>query len=366
MIKIQIMKTKNEQHITFKSLLEQIKNHLKNIDNAFNLNNYSWILGYQQISDNNNTDSPLLFSPSFLSYKHPYNDKFEYIYVNKCSTLKLLEFPSIEIDNLTVRKVTSFPLAPYKNCNKSIYTYASSDCKKVIHYSSESENFNTNSDECSISPIKPLIKHKKSFRLNIMKNGLTVNYQESIINKRFRIQKIIHGYNVLLSASGEFYPNQLEFPLEITLFEQDYFSKPLHCHGFVNLAKKTQYTSKKGYRIPFIGNIQLIVKNPNSHIIKIFTISYNLHDIPNKMSSFIRQKTYMNIKHEKGEKLLLFMIHLRFLSGSLGNLYLYKDIRIILPHNSLSNLHEQTIGNTDIQIDYFIPDPKYFRPLEYS
>lgn len=60
------------------------------------------------------------------------------------------------------------------------------------------------------------------------------------------------------------------------------------------------------------------------------------------------------------------MIHLRFLSSNAGNLYLFNDVRLIIPHNSSSNIHDPSFESNDIQIEYSIPNPKYFKHLEYN
>lgn len=241
-------------------------------------------------------NSPLLYYSPLKFNRHSYKKNIEPLDNINFSSLEILEFPVFEIDDTTVLKITSYPQLHYKSTATNIFSDISS--KKFF----DSEKYLSTSDKGPFSQIKSFVKSKKILSSVSIEKGLIFDYEESIINKRFTAHKTIYGYNVLLSASGGFYSKQLSIPLELTFFEQDYFTKLIHTHGFINLSKTSQISSKKGYRIPFVGCIQLvyllhsflddlflwIFTNPDGSIIKIFNIPYNFHDIPNKMATFIR------------------------------------------------------------------------------
>jgi hypothetical protein len=98
-------------------------------------------------------------------------------------------------------------------------------------------------------------------------------------------------------------------------------------------------TKFPGYRIPFKGQIQVIIKNPSKTAVKVFLIPYDFHDMPPGTKTFIRQKSYLkntiNSRNPLDQKCSLrYAIHLQFISPSKKKLYLYKSLRVVFAHKA--------------------------------
>ncbi|ORX50394.1 hypothetical protein BCR36DRAFT_327208 [Piromyces finnis] len=91
-----------------------------------------------------------------------------------------------------------------------------------------------------------------------------------------------------------------------------------------------------GYRIPYKGQIQVIIKNPSKTAVKVFLIPYDFHDMPPNSKTFIRQKSYLkdsrNPKDPKSS--LRYAIQLQFVSPSKKRLYLCKTLRVVFAHKA--------------------------------
>ncbi|KAK0082858.1 hypothetical protein PV326_006977 [Microctonus aethiopoides] len=59
----------------------------------------------------------------------------------------------------------------------------------------------------------------------------------------------------------------------------------------------------------------------------MFVVLYDLSDMPARSHTFLRQRTLR-------DKTLRYLIHLRFMSGKSGRIYLHTDIRIIICRRS--------------------------------
>lgn len=80
---------------------------------------------------------------------------------------------------------------------------------------------------------------------------------------------------------------------------------------------------RKGYTVPRVGNVQVILLNPLGTVVRIFAIYYNLTDMPKMSQTFIRQrhlaideKTHQGRKAaeltlDEQMKALRYSIHLR-------------------------------------------------------
>lgn len=68
---------------------------------------------------------------------------------------------------------------------------------------------------------------------------------------------------------------------------------PLSFPGHINLGKK-------GYRVPPKGTIQVTLFNPNSTVVKMFVVQYDLSDMPPNSTTFLRQRTlYMPLEDKE-------------------------------------------------------------------
>jgi len=65
------------------------------------------------------------------------------------------------------------------------------------------------------------------------------------------------------------------------------------------------------YRIPYKGQIQVMIKNLHKTAVKVFLVPYDLHDMPVSTRTFIRQKIYKENAEKK--RTLAYAIHLQFI-----------------------------------------------------
>lgn len=129
--------------------------------------------------------------------------------------------------------------------------------------------------------------------------------------------------------------------------------------GHINLGKK-------GYCVPRSGTIQVTLFNPLRTVVKMFVVVYDLTDMPPNSHTFLRQRTlyvpasqrestYTDHKEtpfdqEDYHKYLRYLIHLRFVSGKTGRIYLHTDIRMVIfrkaDEDTATALGKQVDGET--------------------
>ncbi|KAF9941916.1 hypothetical protein BGZ65_000745 [Modicella reniformis] len=99
-----------------------------------------------------------------------------------------------------------------------------------------------------------------------------------------------------------------------------------------------------GMRIPLRGQVQVMIKNPNKTLVKVFLVPYDFMDMPAGTKTFLRQKYYStglgvgpvlsssnnnNNNSTNGGRTLRYAIHLQFCSPAPGFVYLYRSIRVV-------------------------------------
>lgn len=84
-------------------------------------------------------------------------------------------------------------------------------------------------------------------------------------------------------------------------------------------------SSKRGYRIPAAGQLQIIIKNPNKTAVKLFLIPYDVSEMPAQSKTFFRQKHYDVADGDK----LRYAIHVQICSPSQGKYYVHKSQRVV-------------------------------------
>ncbi|KAF9099041.1 hypothetical protein BGX23_004283 [Mortierella sp. AD031] len=91
-----------------------------------------------------------------------------------------------------------------------------------------------------------------------------------------------------------------------------------------------------GMRIPLRGQVQVMIKNPNKTVVKVFLVPYDFTDMPSGTKTFLRQKYYStgagmgptSLTVNSGGT-LRYAIHLQFCSPAPGYVYLYRSIRVV-------------------------------------
>nr|XP_033323428.1 protein FAM214A isoform X1 [Megalopta genalis] len=164
-------------------------------------------------------------------------------------------------------------------------------------------------------------KRRPTSRSRPQSHALLGSFEESALNGRLEPVSTVHGFTAELGASGSFCPKHRKLPVTVffyTLGDNDKVSTPYLAH--INLGKK-------GYQVPRSGTIQVTLLNPLGTVVKMFVVLYDLSDMPPRSHTFLRQRTLR-------DKTLRYLVHLRFMSGKSGRIYLHTDIRMIICRKS--------------------------------
>uniref|UniRef100_A0A8C9Q5W8 Atos homolog protein A n=1 Tax=Spermophilus dauricus TaxID=99837 RepID=A0A8C9Q5W8_SPEDA len=174
--------------------------------------------------------------------------------------------------------------------------------------------------------------------------SLLGNFEESVLNYRLDPLGIVDGFTAEVGASGIFCPTHLTLPVEVSFYSVSDDNAPSPYMGVITL----ESLGKRGYRVPPSGTIQVTLFNPNKTVVKMFVVIYDLRDMPANHQTFLRQRTFSvpvkqdmkrninkeNMRHTE-ERLLRYLIHLRFQSSKSGKIYLHRDVRLLFSRKSM-------------------------------
>lgn len=134
------------------------------------------------------------------------------------------------------------------------------------------------------------------------------------------------------------------------------------------LNKRTATTAPAGsYRIPEIGQLQIVIKNPNKTAVKLFLVPYDLSDMPPGTKTFIRQRSYSagsiidqpisNLTRfpDAGimeKPILRYLVHLNICSTQKGRYYLYGGIRVVFANRVPD-------GKEKLRTEMQMPEPRF-------
>ncbi|KAM4829949.1 atos homolog protein A isoform 2-T5 [Thomomys bottae] len=173
--------------------------------------------------------------------------------------------------------------------------------------------------------------------------SLLGNFEESVLNYRLDPLGVVDGFTAEVGASGIFCPTHLTLPVEVSFYSVSDDNAPSPYMGVITL----ESLGKRGYRVPPSGTIQVTLFNPNKTVVKMFVVIYDLRDMPANHQTFLRQRTFSvpvkqevkrsvnkeSIRHT--ERLLRYLIHLRFQSSKSGKIYLHRDVRLLFSRKSM-------------------------------
>ncbi|XP_042328750.1 protein FAM214A isoform X2 [Sceloporus undulatus] len=174
--------------------------------------------------------------------------------------------------------------------------------------------------------------------------SLLGNFEESVLNYRLDPLGIVDGFTAEVGASGVFCPTHMTLPVEVSFYSVSDDNAPSPYMGVIAL----ESLGKRGYRVPPSGTIQVTLFNPNKTVVKMFVVIYDLREMPANHQTFLRQRTFSvpvrretkrsinkeNTRHTE-ERLLRYLIHLRFQSSKSGKIYLYRDVRLLFSRKSM-------------------------------
>ncbi|NXX75096.1 F214A protein, partial [Urocolius indicus] len=174
--------------------------------------------------------------------------------------------------------------------------------------------------------------------------SLLGNFEESVLNFRLDPLGVVEGFTAEVGASGVFCPTHMTLPVEVSFYSVSDDNAPSPYMGVITLDS----LGKRGYRVPPSGTIQVTLFNPNKTVVKMFVVIYDLREMPANHQTFLRQRTFSvpvrrevkrNVNKENSqqteERLLRYLIHLRFQSSKSGKIYLHRDVRLLFSRKSM-------------------------------
>ncbi|XP_008947337.1 PREDICTED: protein FAM214A [Merops nubicus] len=174
--------------------------------------------------------------------------------------------------------------------------------------------------------------------------SLLGNFEESVLNFRLDPLGVVEGFTAEVGASGIFCPTHMTLPVEVSFYSVSDDNAPSPYMGVITL----ESLGKRGYRVPPSGTIQVTLFNPNKTVVKMFVVIYDLREMPANHQTFLRQRTFSvpvrrevkrNTNKENSqqteERLLRYLIHLRFQSSKSGKIYLHRDVRLLFSRKSM-------------------------------
>jgi hypothetical protein len=131
------------------------------------------------------------------------------------------------------------------------------------------------------------------------------------------------------------------------------------------------------YRIPPVGQLQIVLKNPNKTAVKLFLVPYDLTDMPPNTKTFLRQRSYSagpiidmplssrkNLGTDRPEAginpsgdprdkpILRYLIHLNICCPSKGRFYLYGSMRVVFANRVPD-------GKEKLRNEVQMPEPRF-------
>ncbi|XP_070985382.1 atos homolog protein A-like isoform X1 [Oncorhynchus clarkii lewisi] len=187
--------------------------------------------------------------------------------------------------------------------------------------------------------------------------SLLGNFEECVLNYRLEPLGSVEGFMAEVGASGTFCPSHMTFPVDVSFYSISDDNAPSPYMGVINL----ETLGKRGYRVPPSGTIQVTLFNPNKTVVKMFVVVYDLRAMPAGHQTFLRQRTFSvpvrrdsTHSHKHGspdnthtpgssrkalslgqERILRYLIHLRFQTSRSGKVYLHRDIRLLFSRKSM-------------------------------
>lgn len=130
------------------------------------------------------------------------------------------------------------------------------------------------------------------------------------------------------------------------------------------------------YRIPEIGQLQIIIKNPNKTAVKLFLVPYDLSGMEPGTKTFIRQRSYsagpiidsaisstpQTLSSSPFDRpTLRYLVHLHICCPSRGRYYLYKSIRVVFANRVPD-------GKEKLKNEITLPEPRFtvYKPSRES
>ncbi|KAG5357726.1 Chitin synthase 3 [Yarrowia sp. B02] len=101
-------------------------------------------------------------------------------------------------------------------------------------------------------------------------------------------------------------------------------------------SEKSKVKTFPGYRIPPVGQLQVVVSNLQKTAVKLFLIPYNVSEMPSGTRTFIRQKVYSAASAPGSKGTLVHAAHIPIARLDNGKLYMCGDVRLVFQNRVLN------------------------------
>lgn len=187
--------------------------------------------------------------------------------------------------------------------------------------------------------------------------SLIGSYEESILTGRMSTlpsKPIDFIAEIGVLGHGKLCPSHLRSPSHIFVPFSAYFYDlpgedfPTPFVGLVDISKSI-------FALPFKGQLQIMIRNLNNTVIKIFILPFDFRDMPAFSKTFLRQKAFGSCKNMKRLK---HAIHVNFEKIGNNSLSLVSPLRVVFSSNSGEEKIENHIDGPS--------DPKYSLIMDHS
>jgi hypothetical protein len=193
------------------------------------------------------------------------------------------------------------------------------------------------------------VKNSTIYGSSQSNNALLCNFEESALNGRLEPISSIDGFKLQLAVSGSFFVPHTIIPVTTYFFDVSDDNAPSLYLGHCSF--KDSPFGRKAIHIPKKCIVQATLFNPHGSVVRIFIVRIDVHDIPPRSKTFIRQRTCATAVNDDKISLssisstssqissnlklsiLRYLINLRLATDRSGKLYLHTDIRLLFSNN---------------------------------
>ncbi|XP_065220774.1 atos homolog protein A-like [Planococcus citri] len=174
------------------------------------------------------------------------------------------------------------------------------------------------------------------------------NVIESVLSGRVHFTNCIENFKIKVTCGGSFGSIQnstTDLPAAAYYY---HFGDGILSKSY--LVKSFIPENEKGIQIPSSGRLQIGIFNTEESLIKVFTVSYDLTDMPRCTKTFLRHSNYFTPKcsSENNVKWLQSFLQLKCRCSKSGRLYLQSEINAIMFQKSDLNTACEFKMKTDL------------------
>jgi hypothetical protein len=197
-------------------------------------------------------------------------------------------------------------------------------------------------------------KRRKSF-CNDLFGSFVGTYEESILNGR--VSTLPSKPIEFVSEIGVFgrgackaalrCPPHAIIPFAAYFYQIEDTESPSPYVGDIDLHKNLMNQKYPGmYRVPPKGQLQILIKNINKMVVKIFLVAYDVSDMPIESKIFLRQVSHRTVSPMG----LCYAIQINMMCDQNGRIFLHKNIRVVFSNCLLDEIEKLDVVTSYSQV----------------